>query len=646
MKKGKRLLALIAGLLISTTAVMGFAACGEETNNPGNNPGNTPGNTPGDNQGNKPGDNPGDNPGNIPSVDVSGTYDVTIWNSETPGVSELTQAQVDRFNAENGMGIVINATIEGVGEGDAATQMITDVEGGADLFFFAQDQTMRLVEAGALTTLGNAATKTVLERSDASAIAAATVGEKLVCYPLTSDNGYFMYYDTSVIDAQHIDSLEEIIADCEAAGRNFSYELEGSAWYNAGFFFATGCYSEWTTNDSGEFESVSDNFNSDAGVIALRGMQKILQSSAYVNSSDGADFAAGTPSAVVISGTWNSAKVQEILGENYGVADLPSFTVDNKSYHIGSFSGNKLLGVKPQTNAIRAAVLQQLALFLTGEECQLERFNEFGWGPSDINAQATDDVKENPALVALAQQSAYAVPQGQIHGSWWDIAKVYATSAKQATRDSVEELKVILQTYEDSMNALFNMTDEEKNALSVIGALMGTEWNADFPMVKKADGWYSAPLLFNDGSEFKIRKGASWDWDTGAVIDGAEGYEQLAEGNAKVTAGGLYIVKYSETVGAIELIPVEFGVVGTINNWGGDGADTAMTKVDEEIAFISEAIDFAAGAEIKVRYNNTWDLGDIGNAEGGNVKVEAAGSKKVKVAWDSEKLTWVLSLVD
>ncbi|MGN1157811.1 MAG: extracellular solute-binding protein, partial [Agathobacter sp.] len=289
---------------------------------------------------------------------LEGTYDITVWVSETAGVKELTEQQIAKFCAAN-PGLVINATIEGVTEADSATNMINDVESGADLYCFAQDQLARLVAAGALAELGQGAAKTVTEANDAGAVKAASVGGKLYCYPLTSDNGYYMYYDKSVIKESSLDSLEAIIADCEAAGKLFSFELETSAWYNASFFFATGCVSEWTTDSDANFTSVNDTFNSDAGLIALKGMQKLLKSKAYNSSSGVADFLAATPSAVVISGPWASADAQKALGDNYGATDLPSFEVDGKSYHLGSFSGNKLMGVKPQTDAAKQAVLQQ-----------------------------------------------------------------------------------------------------------------------------------------------------------------------------------------------------------------------------------------------------------------------------------------------
>ncbi|MBO6039847.1 MAG: extracellular solute-binding protein, partial [Oscillospiraceae bacterium] len=158
--------------------------------------------------------------------ELAGTYDITVWVADA--IVDLTKQQIDDFNASNTLGITFKATVEAVGEGDAATQMITDVEAGGDLFCFAQDQFARLVQAGALAKLGQQAAETVRSANDPGVVAAATAGEELFAYPLTSDNGYFMYYDKSVIPEEDVGSLEKLIEDCEAAGKYFSMENETS----------------------------------------------------------------------------------------------------------------------------------------------------------------------------------------------------------------------------------------------------------------------------------------------------------------------------------------------------------------------------------------------------------------------------------
>lgn len=452
--------------------------------------------------------------------------------SESPGIADLTQKQIQRFCTEN-PGIVINATVEGISESDSASKMITDVESGADIYCFAQDQLTRLVEAGALNKLGAKTADTVRELNTEGSIKAASVGNDLYCYPLTADNGYFMFYDKSVVKEEHLGSLEDIIADCEAAGRMFSMECETSAWYVASFFFATGCKSEWTTDTSGSFTSVDDNFNTPEGLIAMKGMEKLVKSPSFLSSSNAADFAAATPSAVVICGTWGSTAAKEALGDNYGVAEMPSFTVDGKSYHLGSYSGCKLMGVKPQADATKGAVLQQLALYLTNEECSLERYDLQGWGPANKSAKEVDRVKNDEALKAFDAQLPHSVTQGNIHGSWWDIAKLLGTNAREAKTEA--DLQAGLTAYAASVEALFQMSEEQKNAFSLIGAFSGYNWDTDVPMTEDPAGTWTAEQEFKAGDEFKVRQGASWDVNFGA--EGASNGD-----NIKIEADGTYVV--------------------------------------------------------------------------------------------------------
>ena len=465
-------------------------------------------------------------------ADLSGTYDVTVWVSESEGVTQLTEQQIDAFEEAN-PGIVINATVEGVTESNSATNMITDVASGADLFCFAQDQLIRLVEAGALTKLGAAASDIVTSANDATSLKAATVGSDIYCYPLTSDNGYFMYYDKSVVQESSLDDLAAIVADCEAAGRTICMETDTSAWYLASFFFATGCHSDWTMNDDGSFASVDDDFDSPNGLIALKGMQQRVKSSMYVSSSDGAQFAAAVPAGVVVTGTWGASAAKEALGDNYAVADLPSFTVDGNTYHMGSYSGCKLMGVKPQDDAVKTAVLHKLAQYLTSAECQLQRYELVGWGPSNLEAQQSDEVQADPALAALAAQNEFATPQGQIHGSWWDIAKLLGNVAEDSTTD--EELQAGLDSYKASIDELFTIDEATARAFTLIGSFGGYNWDTDVAMTEDPAGTWTATVDFKAGDEFKVRQGLGWDVNFG--VDGVLGGD-----NVVIDADGTYLV--------------------------------------------------------------------------------------------------------
>ena len=485
--------------------------------------------------------------------DLAGEYKVTIWVAEE--IAELTRQQIQDFNDSNEDGIVIDATVESVSEADAATQMITDVEAGADIFCFAQDQFARLVQAGAVAYIGPDASETVTEENAAGVVAAATYGDKIYAYPLTADNGYFLYYDRSVIPDEDVDSLEKIIADCEAAQKYFAFEMQTSAWYLASFFFGTGCISEWET-DKDTFVSVHDTFNSPQGLIAAKGIKKLVDSPFHLSSSAGSEFANGA--AAVVTGTWDYVTVEGILGDNMGVADLPSFEVDGQLYHLGSFNGCKLMGVKPQVDPKRAAVLNLLALYLTSEDCQMERFEARAWGPSNLAAQESEAVQANPGLAALLAQSPYSIPQGQIHGSWWDIAKVIGEDIKNA--EDEEGLKQALQNYEDKIASLFEL---DTSALLFVGAWNG--WNnaddtSTYYFDAKGEGVYVLTLEVPESDYMggRIVNPGSWDTDKGfaQVTVGADLILDLGESNPDnnivFAAPGTYTVTLNGTEITIE----------------------------------------------------------------------------------------------
>ena len=518
-------------------AVLMFAMCFVACTNGGNDPADTSAGTSG-----------GSVADTTPALpdELKGEYTITMWVSEVDGVADLFKTQIAAFETAN-PGVTIKATIEGVPEADAGSKVIADVATAPDLYCFAQDQLARLVQASALAAPGKAASETIKANNDAGSIAAASVAGTLYAYPMTSDNGYFLYYDKSIISEEDAKDMSKIIAACEKAGKKFRYGLE-NGYYTASFFFGAGCHSTWTMAADGKnFTSCDDNFSGELGMVAMKGMQQLSQSTCYDSNND-----VFTDAGAIVTGIWNAKAATDHFGANLAAAELPSFTVDGKSYHLGSFSGNKLIGVKPQEDAKKAAILSRLAQFLTNEDCQNERFNKLQWGPSNLKAQATDAVKANVSLAALAaQNSEHGVPQGQVYGGWWDMAKTLGASAKTAKTDA--ELQAALDTYAAAIEAVFNKSAEEKAAWSVIGGICGTSWDTDFPMTKKTDTtWETEAYDLNAGEEFKCRQGGSWDVQCGA--DGVNGNAA----NFVVETTGKYIIRLTwdgAQNGTIELVP-------------------------------------------------------------------------------------------
>ena len=372
---------------------------------------------------------------------------VKVWVAEN--VVDFTKAQIADFQAAHPEYADFVVTVEPVGEGDAASNVLTDLDAAADIFGFPQDQLARLVAANSLLELEESVAAKVAEENDAGSVAAATLGDLMYAYPMTSDNGYFLYYDKSVVSDPS--TLEGILADCEAAGKSFYYDLR-SGWYQPAFFFGAGCTLTYDTDSEGAYTGCNIDYASDAGVGAMKALVKLAKSPAFVN---GSSMSSATNVGAIIDGTWDAGAVKEAFGDNYACAKLPTVEINGEATQLSGFGGFKLLGVKPQTDDDKLAFCDALAYFLASGEVQLARYNAVGWGPSNLEAKASEAVQADEALSALGAQLAFTIPQGQYPGEYWGLAEGLGDdiiAGKYAEADDAALLEA-LQTFQAACEA-------------------------------------------------------------------------------------------------------------------------------------------------------------------------------------------------
>ena len=181
----------------------------------------------------------------------------------------------------------------------------------------------------------------------------------------------------------------------------------------------------------------------------------IKEDTVFVDGSD-ASVAFDGNAAVCVSGTWDSNAAKTKLGARFGAAKLPQVTVDGDTRQLGCFFGCKLLGIKPQTDALKGAYVTNLAQYFSAKDAQLARYNSNGWGPSNLQAQQDEAVKADVALGALnAQTAANSVMQGQYPNGWWTAAATIAANL-QKSGGTDAEIRTILSTYAGSIDSFIN----------------------------------------------------------------------------------------------------------------------------------------------------------------------------------------------
>lgn len=338
-------------------------------------------------------------------------------------VSEFKKAHPDK---------TYDITFGVVGEIDVKTKFLEDPDAAADVFSFPNDQMNELIKAGALYQITRNTEKIESENSKGS-VEACKSGDKLYAYPMTADNGYFLYYDKSAITQEQVKSLDGILQAAQAAGKKVVINMK-EPWYMAGFFVGAGC----TIGRDESGKQICD-LNNETGVKVGEALRQIVANPAFLNGDDSVfDANIGTNAIAGITGAWKADSAMEKLGDNYAATKLPTFTVDGKQVQMGSFAGYKQIGINKKTKFPVDAM--ELAEWLTNEENQMLRFKERALGPSNIKVAESEAVKANQALAALSAQSEYAVSQAEISDDFWLPAKAYAeTLVSKDTSKSVKQ---------------------------------------------------------------------------------------------------------------------------------------------------------------------------------------------------------------
>ena len=342
-----------------------------------------------------------------------GDVTLTMWGAEED--QTMLREMADAFIAENADKGNITINIGACSEADAKDNILTDPTAAADVFAFADDQLNELVAAGALQEVTLNADD-VKSRNLEGSVEAASLDGKLYAYPMTADNGYFLYYDSSVISAEDAQTVDGILAAAAAAGRTFDMTLN-DGWYIYSFFAGAGL--EATLADDGV--NTVCNWNEEPGADVAQAVMDIASNSAFVSAPD-ADIVSGITNGTVcaaVSGTWNAKVAQETWGENYAATKLPTYTMNGEQVQMGSFAGYKLVGVNPHSANVGVAMM--LADYITNEANQQKRFEDRQLGPSNINVNASEAVQAAPAIAALAAQSDFSDLQ-RVGANYWDPA--------------------------------------------------------------------------------------------------------------------------------------------------------------------------------------------------------------------------------
>lgn len=352
----------------------------------------------------------------------SQTVELTVWGAEED--EALLQEIFTSFQSHYAQEADFRITYQPQSESGCKDALLGNLEGGADVFAFADDQVAALAAAGALDPIENA--DEIRATNLPTAVEAASEGNVLYAYPLTADNGYFLYYNKAYFSEADIQSLNRMLEIAADAGRLVVMDWS-SAWYVYAFFGNTGM--EVGLNEDGITNYCTWNRVDGpiSGVDVAQAMLEIAASPGFASRTD-TEFLEGVRDGSVIagvSGVWNAVAVEEAWGENAGASRLPAYTCGGQQVQMASFSGCKLIGVNAYSSYPQWAA--RLAEWITNEQNQSLRFEMRGQGPANRNAAASPEVQASPAIAALLAQSEFSQLQ-RVGGKFWDPVAEFAGS--------------------------------------------------------------------------------------------------------------------------------------------------------------------------------------------------------------------------
>ncbi len=406
-----------SAFLLFFTLILGFCGCAK-----------TPATSPSPTASLMPSDNA------LGGVDYGESVSLRVWGPQEE--QSLLSEMIDEFKAAH-PNTKWDISLGVVSEGDAATRYLEDPQAAADVFMCENGQIRQLVNAGALYEVAGIYADFVREQNVAGAVEAVTLADRLYAFPMTADNGYFLYYDKSVIS--DVSTLDGILEQADAAGKKVLIDLS-NGYYLASFFLGAGCRLWFDENGNQQLD-----FDSDDGIAAAEAAKALAAHPVFQTGDDSVIVGGiGSTIAAAVSGTWNLAAIEEALGENFGAAKLPTFTLGGEQAQMASFGGYKVVCVNSLTRSPDASMA--LAQWLTSEDAQLERFERRSLGPSNKNAAESDAVLANAALAAYAEQSEFAVSQNGVGESFWVPAEAFglALETGESSMSLEEQLRAMV----------------------------------------------------------------------------------------------------------------------------------------------------------------------------------------------------------
>ena len=274
-------------------------------------------------------------------------------------------------------------------EASAAGQVSQDPEASADVFMFANDTLTTLTDASALAKFGGKYREEIESMNTPEVLDSLIMDDDLYGVPFTT-NTWFMYYDKSVFSEEDIQNLDTML---EKGVVSFPFT---NSWYLPAFYLGNGC----TLFGDGTDEAAGVDFGGQKAVDVTNYLIDLRNHPNFRIDADGSGIAGLRDGSInaMFSGSWDANAVKEALGDDMGVASLPTFTLNGEEKQMLAYAGSKAIGVNPNAKNMVAAV--ELAVFLASPEAQKAHYEMCGVVPCNTQLLSEEAIQADEVVTA------------------------------------------------------------------------------------------------------------------------------------------------------------------------------------------------------------------------------------------------------
>ena len=275
-------------------------------------------------------------------------------------------------------------------EASSAGQVSQDADASADVFLYANDNLTTMTDANALVKFGGKYREEIEATNSQTSLDSVTKDGEIYGVPFAI-NTWFMFYDKSVFSEEDVKNLDTML---EKGVVSFPFT---NSWYLASFYIGNGC----TLFGDGTDASAGVDFGGEKAQEVTDYLIDLESNPNFRIDADGSGIAGIRDGSInaMFTGSWDAAAIQEALGDNMGVAALPTYTLNGEEKQMYSYAGTKAVGVNTQSDYMVQAV--ELAIFLGNEYSQCLHYELENVVPCNTKLLENEDIMSDEVVAAV-----------------------------------------------------------------------------------------------------------------------------------------------------------------------------------------------------------------------------------------------------